>query len=473
MRTRGLLAVLALVGAVFVPSTSRGDDARGGSPPLSLEDVRSSVERSFPLLKAAELEQTMASADLLSAEGGFDLSWKTRGTVTPVGYYDSTRVETMVEKPTAVWGASTFAGWKLGTGKFAVYDGRLETLEYGELRAGLNVPLWRNGPIDRRRANLARAELGKDIGGLSVAQQRIEFQRAAAHRYWGWVAAGRRLAIAKELLKNVTERDTGLAIRVDRGDLPPVERADNARAIEQRKAQLAVAQRGLEQATIELALFMRDGSGRPAPPAAERLPDTFPAPPADRPAMGGGEVARAQSRRPEPQRLQLQLRQNQIEHDWANNQLAPGIDLQLAGSQDFGRSVAARPDLSKPLFEVTLLIDIPLQTRLMRGRADAASAMVSRLEHQQRFALDRIEADVRDAHSAVRGAHERIEAARREIKLALELESAERTRFEQGDSHLLIVNLREQQTVEAELREVDALLDYHRAIADSRAARGE
>jgi outer membrane protein TolC len=80
---------------------------------------------------------------------------------------------------------------------------------------------------------------------------------------------------------------------------------------------------------------------------------------------------------------------------------------------------------------------------------------------------------MRDAHSALRGARERIEAARREVKLALALEDAERTRFEQGDSHLLIVNIREQQTAEAELREVDALLDYQRAIADSRAARGE
>ena len=287
MRIRIRLAGVVLLGSLLFPSSSRADEARAGAVPLSLDDVRSSVERTFPLLKAAELEQTIASADLLAAEGGFDLSWKTRGTVTPVGYYDSTRVETTVEKPTAVWGASTFAGWKLGTGRFGVYDGRLETLEYGELRAGVNVPLWRNGPIDRRRANLARAELGRDIGGLSVAQQRIEFHRAAAHRYWGWVAAGRRLAIAKELLKNVTERDTGLAVRVERGDLPPVERADNARAIEQRRAQLAAAQRGLEQATIELALFVRDGSGRPSPPAADRLPDDFPAPPADRPAMGG------------------------------------------------------------------------------------------------------------------------------------------------------------------------------------------
>jgi len=59
------------------------------------------------------------------------------------------------------------------------------------------------------------------------------------------------------------------------------------------------------------------------------------------------------------------------------------------------------------------------------------------------------------------------------VRLAEELEEAERTRYAQGDSQLLIVNLREQQTAEAELRAIDARLDHQRAIADLRAARGD
>lgn len=55
----------------------------------------------------------------------------------------------------------------------------------------------------------------------------------------------------------------------------------------------------------------------------------------------------------------------------------------------------------------------------------------------------------------------------------MDLEQAERVRFEQGDSNLLTVNIREQQTAEAELREIEALFDFHRAVADLRAARGE
>jgi outer membrane protein, heavy metal efflux system len=441
--------------------------------PLSLTAVVESVERSYPLLRAAALDKDVADADMLSAEGGFDLSWKTKATITPVGYYESLRAESTLEKPTALWGTSAFAGWRLGQGKYASYDGKQETLEYGELRAGVNVPLWRNGPTDRRRANLWRAELGVDIAKLSVVQQQIEFRRAAVHRYWAWVAAGMRVNVAKDLLEIVTSRDAGLAFRVEKGDLPGIERADNARAIAQRKAQLAQAERGLEQASIDLSLYLRDGSGKLRMPQRSQLPKSFPEPPLAAANAEAEDMKTAEQKRPEPRRFKLGQSQNQLENEFARNQLRPGIDLQVAGSADIGANNPLRPDLRQPVVEATVLLDIPLQTRAMQGRADASAAMGLRARIQEGFAKDRVRADVADAHSALRGARLRIDAARSEVSLAQELESAERLRFEQGDSHLLIVNLREQQTAEAELREVDALFDYHRAHADLRAARGE
>jgi outer membrane protein, heavy metal efflux system len=440
---------------------------------LSLGAVVESVERSYPLLRAAALDQDIAEADMLSAEGGFDVSWKTKATITPIGYYDSLRAESTLEKPTSIWGASAFAGWRLGRGKFASYDGKQETLEYGELRAGVNVPLWRNGPVDRRRTSLWRAELGVDIAKLSVAQQQIEFRRAAAYRYWAWVAAGMRVQVAKDLLEIVTSRDAGLAFRVEKGDLPAFERSDNARAIAQRKAQLVQAERGLEQTSIDLSLYLRDSAGKPRMPLRSQLPKSFPEPTLTPVSAEVEDMKKAEAKRPEPRRFKLTQSQSQLENDYARNQLRPGIDLQVAGSHDVGASNALRPDLRQPVVEATVLVDIPLQTRMMQGRADAAAVTAMRAGIQEGFAKDRVRADVADAHSALRGARLRIDATRSEVALAQDLESSERLRFEQGDSHLLIVNLREQQTAEAELREVEALFDYHRAHADLRAARGE
>lgn len=469
MKWRTLVSSLLCVGLSYAQATPVGPS----ETTVTLQRVLDSTETNYPLLRAALLENDNAEADMLSAEGGFDLSWKTKATITPVGYYDALRAESTVEKPTSLWGASAFAGWRLGTGKFAVYDGKAETLQYGELRAGLNVPLWRNGPTDRRRATLWRAEMGLEIAKLSVQQQRIEFRRAAGQRYWAWVAAGQRVEIARDLLTIVTGRDSGLALRVQQGDLPAVERADNARAMAQRQAQLAQAERGLEQATIDLSLFLRGPSGKPWLAPTNTLPKGFPEPPAQWPSTEDQDAQSASAQRPEARRLKVVQEQSRVEGEYARNQMRPGIDLQIAGSQDIGRNNPLRPDLSKPVLEATVLLDVPLQTRAMQGRADAAAIQVLRAQQQEAFARDRIRADVADAHSALRKAKLRIDAARSEVRLARELETAERTRFEQGDSHLLIVNLREQQTAEAELREVDALFEYYKAATDLRAARGE
>jgi outer membrane protein TolC len=302
--------------------------------------------------------------------------------------------------------------------------------------------------------------------------QRVEVARLAAQRYWAWVAAGQRVSIAEQLLRIAVERDEGLAERVAHGDLAPYERSDNARAIEQRKAQVTTAQRGLEQAAIELSLLLRDAAGRPLLPDAAQLPAALP-----EPVPTGGLLARdlalAKENRVELRRFELQAKSSDIEHTYANNQLRPAFDLQLAGSADLGRSMPMRPDLSQPVLELSLMIELPLQTRLMRGRAQAAYAQAERARIQQGYAGDVISAEVQDAHSAVRAATERFEASRNEVTLARALEDGERIRFEQGDSQLLIVNMREQQTAEARLREVDALLDYQRALAAMKAARGE
>lgn len=457
--------LVALPGAAAEPA--------GAASPLGLGEVLAATERAHPLIHAAELERRIAEGDRESAEGGFDLSWKARGTLTPLGYYDSVRAETTIEKPTPWWGASAFAGWKLGTGEFPIYDGRSQTLDYGELRAGVQLPLWRNGPIDRRRANLERAELGLQLAGLSVTQQRIELRRAAAQRYWAWVAAGRRVALAETLLANVAQRDAGIGQRVDTGDLPPIERVENRRALEQRQGLLVQARRGLEQAAIELGLFLRDARDEPMLPSPERLPRTFPELPALESSALGADERLARERRPEARALELQRDQQRIERAWAENQLALGLDVQVAVARDFGPQLDSRPDLSETVVEASVLLDIPIQTRFMQGRVEAALASAERLDARAKLARDRIDADVRDAHSAITAARERIEVTRREVSLALQLEAGEKARFEQGDSNLLIVNLREQQTAEAQLREVEALLDYFRAQADLGAARGQ
>lgn len=465
-------AAMAFLG--LAPRAARAQDERFDAAPvqeanaLTLDEVIRSIVERHPLLAAAEQERAVAAADVLSAEGGFDPTLRARVTSVPLGPYPNDRVDTIAELPTGVWGTRFFGGYRVSRGDFAGYDGKLVTGDFGEARIGAQVPLWRDGPIDRRRAALQKAELGSDVARLSVEQQRLEAVRAGSHRYWDWVAAGRRAAVARDMLGIAVARDAGLAVRVERGDIPAFERAENERVIHQRTAQVASAERALQNATLELSLFLRTAEGAPMQPDRGRLPGAFPPAEIRVPADTGAAERQALGRRPELRRIDLLAQQLRVDRDLANNQRKLGLDFFVAGAKDFGPAYDQK--LLKPELEVALLLDVPLLTRVQDGRVQAAEASLSRLGLQAKFARDRLIADVRDASSAVAMAEERITSVRREIIASRQLVDMERQRFELGEGTLLLVNIREQGLAEAQQREIDALADYFKAIASQRAA---
>lgn len=117
-----------------------------------------------------------------------------------------------------------------------------------------------------------------------------------------------------------------------------------------------------------------------------------------------------------------------------------------------------------------MFLDVPIQNRVARGRAVAAEAALAKIAEQERGARDRIGADVRDATSAIDMARARLAVARSEVAVSQDLERAEWARFAAGDTTLLVVNLREQATFDARVREVDAMAECQRALVLYRAA---
>jgi outer membrane protein TolC len=181
-------------------------------------------------------------------------------------------------------------------------------------------------------------------------------------------------------------------------------------------------------------------------------------------------MTKAIARRPDLARLGVQKAQAKIEAELAENQKLPALDVQLSASKDFGNGLASRRPVE---LEAQVLLDVPIQNRVAKGRSDAARALVSRISEQERGAKDRIGADVRDSMNAMDLAKARLGIAKNEVDVAESLEKAEWNRFTAGDSTLLVVNLREQATFDARLREVDAKFECQRALVLFRAATAD
>jgi cobalt-zinc-cadmium efflux system outer membrane protein len=443
-----------LILATLIPVHAQG--------PLQLDDVLKSVDKNYPPLLAALAERRIAEGDTLVAESAFDTVVRANVDSDSFTYYDNQRYNAGVEQPLSQWGATATAGWRLGDGSYAPYDGKLQTLNLGEYRAGIRLPLWKDRALDSRRAGVQKARISQKLASLSIDQQRLLIVQAATRRYWDWVAAGRRYELAKSVLGVAIARDGQLREALRLGQIPAVEVIDNERAILTRRAQLVESQRAVEAAANELSLYYRNDAGETIVPGSDRLPAGFPEPQAITEDRLLEDIDIALKRRPDVQRYLAQRDQTRVDAELARNQNAPNIDLAFSATRMWGEGPVKRGPAE---LRAGIIFELPFQRRRAAGQLKSAEARLEQIEQREKYGREQATVEVRDAYSAVKRAHERVAVLRESVDVNRRLEDAERAKFDLGDSSLFLVNLREQSTFDASVSEVSAVADYHRAWA--------
>lgn len=468
----------AAITAAQPPLTPTVPFELGGGAPIPLATVMESVREHHPLIDAARASVRGAEGAHLSAEGGFDPMLEGYGFVAPLGYYRYARGDIELSQATPLWGTRVYAGYRAGRGMdnayIPDYYGEYETLEGGEVRVGGSVPVWRDGPIDARRAAIARTELGVDAANSDLNARALELQLRGANAYFGWASAALEAKIALELLWLAEERDSQIASRVAAGAIAAIEHLENRRAVFARRRDVVLARRKLEQSAIALSYYLREESGQPRVTSHRVTPTSIEfvsLPPAlDEDSL----VELAWTQRPELVRYEAVLRSARVRVELAENQLAPRIDLGVQGEWDLGYGNTDESErLRPPVFEAWVHFSVPLGFRESRGELESARAALNELEAQRSAMADRVRIEVQDALSALRAAREGLELSTQAADAAEAVAIGERARFEQGAVSLLIVNLREAAAASARISVVQAQAQLATAHVALRIAVGD
>ncbi len=436
--------------------------------PLVLDDVILSIYNSFPLLESAFYSRDIAMGNHLSAHGGFDLKLKAASENGPLGFYETYRQSVGLLQP-LYGGSELWAGYRIGRGEFQPWYLERQTNDGGEFKAGVRIPLLRNRTIDERRAELWRTGLGQQVAEFDIQAQIISFIQEGSYAYWDWVGAGRNYAIASRVLDLASSRTDRIEQQVQAGLIDPPELTDNLRLVATRRAKLADATRKLQQKAAKLSLYLRDPQGQPIVPPPTRLPP-FPDPKRIDPQDLPGDVRIALAGRPDLQLIDTVWQQLDIDLEEARNLLQPDVSAVMWGAQDVGAPSSSKRDKSPFQLEAGLYVDVPVQRRKARGKMMAIEAKMQQLMAKRQMTADKISVEVQTAYAALTASFEQVLQARVAVKLAEELAQRERRNFEVGASDMLKVTLREQYAAESAIKEMDALLEYHQARADYRAA---
>lgn len=459
-------------------SPSPSSSSPSSPPPLRLEDVLEAVERSFPLLLATQLEFELARGGLLEARGSFDSVLSAGGSLSPTGYYDRFTAQLGIEQPTRLWGSRLFAGYRIGRGDFPSYLGGDKTNEDGELRAGIDIPLLKDGFIDANRTRLRASQIRQDAALPAVELRRIEIVRDASEAYWNWVAMGRNVDVEQQLLATAQARRIQLEGRAEGGAIPKIQVVDNERLVLDREIRLRGAQRDALESALVLSLYLRDELSRTLVPEASQIPRDFPPEAPPHPDEVGSDIERASDAHPIVRNFQFRRQETLARLALERNTLLPDLRVGVEASQDVGESAAGIDSVgslsSNPKDDTDVKagvrLTVPMLQRGARGRVVRVRAELAKLDHEAGYARDQIGMEIRRAMASLEAAYDQTRLARENLALATRLQRGEERKFSLGSSNLIDVNIRELQTADAARALVFAQAAYFRATARYRAA---
>ncbi|NJK88355.1 MAG: TolC family protein [Myxococcales bacterium] len=429
------------------------------------EEVLASILRFHPEIEAAIARRDQAQGDLLAARGGFDPRLLAEGEIVPQGYYDYRRVDAAILQPTPFWGIEVLGGYRVGlpddVPSFAPYNEDFrDALDRGELRGEIKIPVYRGGPIDKRRAAIRKERIRVERLEAEIRSERLFLSIEGIRSYWSWRAAVAKLRFAEQLADIAKARDEAVGQRVREGSMAPIERLEATRALRERQQQVIEAEQKALLSALKLGLFLRGPEGEPLPPTAALAPELENRVEDLDPRRRDQAYDAAVAGRPELEALRRKMSELEVQVELNQNQLFPKLDFKAKLSSDFGENTVepGREDELEPTeLKLGLELDVPLLFREARGELAAARAEREELRQKIRFTIDKLQAEVASAWVVLQTSQRNARIAIDLRELAEAVAAGERRRFEVGATDLFTVFLRETSAFDAASKAIDAL----------------
>lgn len=430
---------------------------------LTLNGFVQVIDANFPKLLSADAERRLVFAKVLEKAGAFDPLLthvseylRVQDIFTPGAAKNAIHNESRIDLLTRS-GMRVFAGMRLNPNDTKTPF--VPTGNSGEYYGGVSVPLLRGRKVNEKTIAETQAKLSQPLAQQVYLAARMEVLLKAAGIYWEWVGAKAHLIVANNLLAIAEQRVSQIKERVQSGDAPTLEITEAEQEIERRKAGLVKAQRDLQRTSIHMSVYLwRQDLTPDAVPQVNAMPDLYPLPAkvSDESWIASRKLAVLQ--RPELKRIAAERKIAIAELQLAKNQLLPVMDAYALQGADTGRNGIG------PVVRAGVNLSVPLRQRTARGLIMAAETKLQKLNFDEVAERQRISAEVDDVVSAINTSFEKFIALDAEVGKAKAVESGEKLRFAAGDSTLFLVNQRERSTAEAQLRLIDAHVEYLQAL---------
>jgi outer membrane protein TolC len=492
-------AAVALIGALAVATTAAAQQPPRNSLQLSLADaVRRAIEHN-PDLAVVRLETEADAARVGESRGAFAPVFsaafgRTRDVTPPTNqllgdngvdvndWFNSTGVRQRVPWGGGTWSLSWDTARTTTNSPISSFDPNLES----GVQFAFSQPLLRDRRIDAGRQQLIVAQRNRDSAELRLHESVVQTTTAVKQAYWALKATIANIAVQQRSLDLAQELARQNRIRVDAGQIPPLDLVQAEAEVAQRRENLIQARSTAGDAEDRLRQLIMDPSDTGFWSVALD--------PIDEPAGVGAApdvdaaVARALGGRYDLARAAHDLENAATDVEFLGNQRLPDVRLEtsyrgnglggtqflrsggfpgiITGTRDrgFGDAVGQAFTPDYPTWSVGITVSYPIGRSY--EEASFARAQVERRQAAQRVAGLKLQtaAGVRQSARQVRSTGERVDAARAGAELAERRLSDEQRRFDVGLSTTFLVTQAQRDLLQAQVNLLQTTLDYQSAV---------
>lgn len=433
---------------------------------LSFARYARQVEAYHPVAQQARLVSAQARAAMQEAWGAFDpkvsLSMAQKAYKgTP--YYSY--VDASLKVPTPL-GADLKLAFERATGSRVATD--LATPVAGLLSLGLSLPLGQRIITDERRTGLSIARAQRQIGDAEHQGMINKLLLDAAKAFGNWYAAARRLEIANEGVTLAAFRFEAVRLRVQNGESAPMDTLEASLEVQRRTVAMIEAETESRARRFVAESFLWDarGSAVELPANARPVLEGLERTPVDTMRLASWLESVAQ-RHPELRKADGKLQAAQAERRFAKQAIIPFAEASLATIADREQSgLLTDSDRWRDNYKAGLTVESSLLLLKERGKATRTDQKVAFAQLDR----DRLRRDlaysVRIALNDIVLLERLLLAQRTNVRGATALRDAEQARFINGESTLLLVNLRERLVLDEAIK----LASLEGKLAAARAA---
>ena len=361
------------------------------------------------------------------------------------------------------------------------------------LDAQVTQPLLQNFRADPNRRQIVISQNGERQAGHEFERSVLDVLRDVQNAYWDLVFAIRSHEVAVQSLELARDLLRNNQVQVEVGTMAPIDVLQAEAEVAAREEELIVAEEQIRQTEDALKALIRDPDGVGFWDGEIR--------PVDGPSIADytieveDAIRVALQRRPELRSLRVQMDTNQYDVRFFRNQTLPQVDLvglvQLTGvggtelvregffgpaletlPGGYGDALSQLSGLDYRDWQVGLSFSYPIGPNQAHANHAQAQTEVTRQREAVRQQEVQIAQEVRSAVRQVEMNRRRIDASRAARELQEASLDAEQKKFEVGMTTSYFIVQAQRDLAQARANELQAIIDYNKAIVAVERARG-